>query len=49
MQFAPHTDDDVRAMLAACGLSSIDQLFSHIPRKLRLDRELAIPEGLSEI
>src|SRR5213593_1132381 len=36
-------------MLAACGLSSIDQLFSHIPRKLRLDRELAIPEGLSEI
>src|SRR5205809_4756732 len=36
-------------MLAACGLSSIDQLFSHIPRKLRLDRELDIPEGLSEI
>src|SRR5947209_5284521 len=36
-------------MLAACGLSSIDQLFSHIPPKLRLGRELAIPEGLSEI
>src|SRR5213592_4439317 len=36
-------------MLAVCGLSSIDDLFAHIPRKLRLDRELAIPEGLSEM
>jgi len=49
VRFAPHTDDDVRAMLAACSLSSIDELFSHIPPKLRLDRELAIPEGLSEM
>jgi glycine dehydrogenase subunit 1 len=49
MQFAPHTDDDVRAMLAACGLESLDDLFSHIPPAVRLDRELAIPEGLSEM
>jgi glycine dehydrogenase subunit 1 len=49
MQFAPHTDDDVRAMLEACGLESLDDLFSHIPPAVRLDRELAIPEGLSEM
>jgi glycine dehydrogenase subunit 1 len=49
VRFAPHTDDDVQAMLAACGLSSLDDLFSHIPSDLTLDRELAIPEGLSEM
>ena len=36
-------------MLAACGLSSIDDLFSHIPGELRLGRELEIPEGMSEM
>jgi glycine dehydrogenase subunit 1 len=49
VRFAPHTDDDVQAMLAACGISSLDDLFSHIPTNLTLDRELAIPEGLSEM
>ena len=49
MRFAPHTDDDVRAMLAACGLSSIDDLFATLPSTLRLSRDLAIPEGLSEM
>jgi glycine dehydrogenase subunit 1 len=49
MQFAPHTDDDVRAMLEACRLQSLDDLFSHIPAAVRLDRELAIPKGLSEM
>jgi glycine dehydrogenase subunit 1 len=49
MRFAPHTDDDVRAMLQACGLESVDDLFSHIPDAVRLGRELDIPEGLSEM
>ena len=49
MRFAPHTDEDVQAMLAACGLSSLDDLFAHIPSNLTLDGELAIPEGLSEM
>ncbi len=49
MQFAPHTDDDVQTMLEACGLASLDDLFSHLPPAVRLDRELSIPEGLSEM
>jgi len=49
VRFAPHTDGDVQAMLAACGLSSLDELFAHIPSGLMLHRELAIPEGLSEM
>src|SRR5688572_9786458 len=49
MRFAPHTEQDVREMLAACGLSSLDDLFSHLPRAVRLERELDIPPGLSEM
>ena len=36
-------------MLAACGLSSIDDLFAHLPEHVRLGRELAIAPGLSEM
>jgi len=49
LEFAPHTDDDVRQMLDALGLSSVDQLFEPIPERLRYDRDLDIPVGLSEI
>jgi glycine dehydrogenase subunit 1 len=49
VQFAPHTDDDVRAMLQACGLSSLDDLYAHLPDGVRLHRDLGIPEGISEM
>jgi glycine dehydrogenase subunit 1 len=49
MRFAPHTDDDVREMLAACGLDSLDDLFAHLPPGVVLGRNLDIPEGLSEL
>src|ERR671937_495275 len=49
MRFAPHTDDDVREMLAACGLDSVDQMFDQIPPSVLLDRALDLPEGVSEM
>src|SRR6266498_3567752 len=49
MRFAPHTDSDVEEMLDACGLSSIDDLFAHLPTRMTLDRELAIAPGMSEM
>src|SRR5205085_12340552 len=49
MRFAPHTDDDVRDMLSACGLDSLDHLFADIPASVRLDRPLEIPVGRSEL
>jgi glycine dehydrogenase subunit 1 len=49
VQFAPHTDLDVHEMLAACGLSSLDELFAHLPPGVTLERELDIPLGLSEM
>ncbi len=48
MRFAPHTDDDVRAMLEALGLEALDDLFSQIPAEVRLDRPLDLPPGVSE-
>jgi glycine dehydrogenase subunit 1 len=49
MRFAPHTDDDVREMLAACGLSSVGELFAQIPPSVRLDRPLDLADGVSEM
>ena len=49
MRFAPHTDDDVREMLGALGVDSLDDLFSQIPASVRLDHPLEIPEGVSEM
>jgi glycine dehydrogenase subunit 1 len=49
MRFAPHTDDDVREMLGAIGLGDLDELFEQIPATVRLDRPLALPEGVSEM
>jgi glycine dehydrogenase subunit 1 len=49
VRFAPHTDIDVQEMLEACGLSSVDDLFGHLPPSVVLDRELDVPEGVSEM
>jgi len=46
--YVPHTDADVEAMLAFCGLSSIDDLWATIPAALRLAGGLDIAPGLSE-
>jgi glycine dehydrogenase subunit 1 len=42
------TDDDLREMLATIGVDSVDQLFADVPAGLRLERPLALPDGLSE-
>ncbi|MDP9341530.1 MAG: aminomethyl-transferring glycine dehydrogenase subunit GcvPA [Actinomycetota bacterium] len=49
MRFAPHTDGDIREMLEACGLESLDGLFDQIPASVRLDGTLDIPDGVSEM
>jgi hypothetical protein len=49
VDFAPHTDEDVRAMVETIGVGSIDELFSSIPASLRLTEPLALPPGRSEL
>jgi len=47
MNYTPHTDEEVRQMLADIGVRSIDDLFSCIPREMR-PASFDIPEGRSE-
>jgi glycine dehydrogenase subunit 1 len=49
MAYIANTTDDVRVMLGAIGLDSLDQLFDMIPPEYRLDRPLAIPEAVGEL
>ena len=48
MRYLSKSDADRREMLAACGLDSEEQLYSHLPPEALLDRPLAIYPGKSE-
>jgi len=47
--FIPHTEADVREMLAAIGVDSIEALFDEIPRELRGGTLAGVPAALSEM
>ena len=49
MAYIANTPDDVRVMLGALGLDSLDQLFDTIPPEYRLQRPLAIPPAWGEL
>ncbi len=49
MPFIPHTEEDVREMLESLGLKEKEELFSHIPEKIRLKSPLSLPNPLSEM
>ncbi len=49
MPFIPHTNADVKQMLAAIGVSSIEQLFDEIPAALHAKGLTEVPEGMSEM
>ena len=49
MAFIPHTDDDVRAMLAVIGVPDIESLFDEIPASLRAGDLAGIPPAASEM
>lgn len=48
MRYTQLTEQHIADMLAAIGAKNINDLFSTIPARLRLNRELAIPKGVSE-
>jgi glycine dehydrogenase subunit 1 len=48
MRYLPHTDDEIGAMLARIGVSSLDALFADIPATHRLNRPLALEPTLDE-
>ena len=49
MPYLLNTPDDQRAMLAAIGAASVDDLFEMVPRELRLKGALDLPPPLGEM
>jgi glycine dehydrogenase subunit 1 len=47
-RYTSATEQDRRAMLEAIGVASISELFEDIPKPLRLDHPLELPEGKPE-
>ena len=49
MRYIPHTEKDIREMLAKIGVNNIEELFQSVPEELRLgDKPLDLPKSLSE-
>lgn len=48
MRYLPKSDSERREMMAAIGIERLEQLYGHVPEAARLQRPLAIPDGLSE-
>ena len=49
MGYLSLTDADRTEMLSAIGVASIDELFEQVPPGVRFDRELDVPEALTEV
>jgi glycine dehydrogenase subunit 1 len=49
VSYVLNTPDDQKAMLAAVGVSSVEELFAKIPPELRLKRPLAVPPAMGEM
>ena len=47
--YVPSTPAQRREMLEAVGCASMEDLFSHLPQQVLLDRPLNLPSGLSEL
>ena len=48
MPFVPHTEDEVREMLAVIGVNSVEDLFAEITEDMR-PKSFDLPQGLSEM
>ncbi|MEO7650667.1 MAG: aminomethyl-transferring glycine dehydrogenase subunit GcvPA, partial [Bryobacteraceae bacterium] len=48
MRYLPKSESERQEMVGACGLQSIEELFSHLPAAARLNRPLNMAAGISE-
>ena len=48
-RYLPLTDEERQEMMKEIGVKNIEELFSDIPKKFRLSKELDLPEGKGEI
>ena len=48
-KYFPHTDADIKEMLAQINAGSIDELFQDVPRDVFFSKDYDLPEAMSEI
>ena len=48
MRYLPHTREDIESMLRVIGVESVDELFSTVPDRFRMDSPLNLPAPFSE-
>ena len=48
-KFFPHTEEDLKEMLAKAGVSSLDGLYAEVPDSIRFKGEYDLPEAKSEL
>ncbi|MFA6281966.1 MAG: aminomethyl-transferring glycine dehydrogenase subunit GcvPA [Candidatus Omnitrophota bacterium] len=48
MPYILNTEKDTREMFGAIGISSLDDLYRHLPGSIRINKNLNLPSGLSE-
>jgi len=48
LRYLPKSESERRQMIEACGVSSAEELFAHLPEAVRLQRPLALDPGISE-
>lgn len=48
-KYFPHTEEDLKQMLEACGVKSLDELYSDVPEDIRFKGEYTLPQEQSEI
>ena len=47
-KYFPHTPEEINAMLEACQLTSLDDLFTDVPEGVKLTRDYHVPSSMSE-
>lgn len=48
-KYFPHTDDDIKEMLAKVGVGSLEELYADVPEDVKLKRDYKLPSSMSEV
>ncbi len=48
-KYFPHTDEDLKEMLAKVGVDSLEELYAEMPESIRFKGDYDLPEGKSEM
>lgn len=49
MRYTPHTPLDKEQMLRSIGIREVSELYDHVPRSLREQAKISLPQGLTEL